>query len=175
MKTRSLLLLVLLLTAVISVRAQSKKDVETNLIGCTKAKDSIQKAYTDLSAIHKSVNKAYLAYDSMYRVIKEKVFLADFNPVRMPVLLDSLKATRNLEFSGQTTILKDTISILRKSISVLNNEIILLNAKIDGLAGKEAEKTKAVSDLKLLKELLDGKIITQEEFDAKKTKLLEKL
>ena len=46
---------------------------------------------------------------------------------------------------------------------------------IAALAIQEQEKATAISDLKDLKELLDSGIITQDEFDLKKKKLLEKL
>jgi hypothetical protein len=168
MKAKTLLLFVLLFSAGFSAMAQSKKDVENNLNTCTKAKDSVQKLYTHLLVIHDSINKSYLAYDSMYRVIKTNVFLGDFNPLRTSVLLDSIRTTRNHEYLGLTNALNDSISILKKDNSVLK-------AKIDALEAKESEKAKVVNDLKQLKELLDAKIMTQEEFDAKKAKLIEKL
>ena len=43
------------------------------------------------------------------------------------------------------------------------------------LAMQEQEKATAISDFKDLKELLDSDMITQDEFDLKKKKLLEKL
>ncbi len=39
----------------------------------------------------------------------------------------------------------------------------------------EVDKAKVIADLKQLKELLDAGIITQQEFDAKRAKLIEKL
>jgi uncharacterized protein len=175
MKTKTLLLFVFLFAAGISAMAQSKKDIENSLNSCTKAKDSIQKAYTRLIAIHDSINKVYqlknitfLAYDSMYRVIKTKVLLKDFNPKRMPVLLDSLKAARNLEFSTQAITYQDSLSVLKRE----NTRFKALN---DILTVEASDKTKVVNDLKQLKDLLESKIITQEEFDAKKAKLIEKL
>ena len=46
---------------------------------------------------------------------------------------------------------------------------------IESMGGESDEDTEIIKDLKQLKELLDSEIITQEEFDAKKTELLEKL
>jgi multidrug resistance efflux pump len=67
----------------------------------------------------------------------------------------------------------------------MKNKNIKLQATLDSLglgndpakalAKQEADKQKAIADLKQLKELLDAKIITQEEFDTRKKKLLEKL
>ena len=43
-----------------------------------------------------------------------------------------------------------------------------LKATIDSLNTSNADNTKLVNELKQLKELLDAKIITQEDFDKKK-------
>ncbi len=173
MKKQSLLLLVLLIAAIISTQAQSKKDVEANYASCTAAKDSLQKLYTGLSATYESlnktydsINKAYFAYDSMYQVIKEKVILHDFDPEKMSHLIDSLKTSRESAFSGIKSTLND-------SITALKQENIKLKATIASLEAATQDNTKLVNDLKQLKELLDAQIITQEEFDGKKAKLLE--
>jgi len=163
MKTKLSVLFVLLIAAVTFTQAQSKKDIEDDFNRCTSSKDSIQNLLTGLSATYDSINKACIAYDTMYNAIKEKVFMHDFDPANMSELLDSL---RTESFSG-TTALND-------SISVLQEENTQLKATIESM-GTGNEDTKLVSDLKQLKELLDAQILTQEEFDAKKTELLEKL
>jgi len=164
MKTKLLLILVLLITGVFSTSAQSKKEMEASIKNCTDARDSIQKEYTSLSAKHDSIYKNYIAYDSMYQAIKEKVFLYKFDPIRTSELIDSLRASRNQSLSGQ-----------RDSLAILTTENASMKAKLDSLTNTEAEKAKAVSDLKQLKELLDTKILTQQEYDIKKTILIQKL
>ncbi len=164
MKTKLILVFAALITAVISSSAQSKKDLETSLKDCTASKDSVQKLYTSLSAKHDSIYKQYVAYDSMYSVIKEKVFLYKFDPKRTSELIDSLRASRNQVLTGQ-----------KDSLTMLANENATMKAKLDNLTNAEAEKEKAVSSLKQLKELLDTKIINQQEFDIKKAALLQKL
>lgn len=176
MKTRLSWLFVIMIVTVSSTYGQSKKDIENDYAKCIIAKDSVQNLYARLSATHESlsktydsINKSYLAYDSMYRVIKERVILHEFDPVNTSKLLDSLRASRDLSLSGITTVYNDSISALIK-------ENTRLKATADSLAAQnKANDVDVVAQLKKLKELLDAQIITQEEFDAKKTVLLEKL
>jgi hypothetical protein len=164
MKTKLILFLALFITSVISSRAQSKKEIETSLKDCTTAKDSIQKELTGLSAKHDSIYKQYIAYDSMYQVVRTKVFQYKFDPIRTSELIDSLRASNNKGLSGQ-----------KDSLAILTAENSSMKAKLDSLTSVDAEKAKAVSSLKQLKELLDTKIITQQEYDIKKTVLIQKL
>ncbi len=168
MKTKLSVLFVLLIAVVTFTQAQSKKDIEENLSQCTITKDSIQNLLTGLSAKYDSINKACIAYDTMYNAIKEKVFQDDFDPANMSELIDSLRTGKEVVFSGITTTLND-------SISLLEQENTKLKATIESLStGNGDDNTQLVNDLKQLKELLDAQIITQEEFDVKKTELLEK-
>ena len=81
MKKKLSVLFVLLIAVVTFTHAQSKKEVEADLIKCTTAKDSIQNLLTGLSVSYDSINKVCTEYDAMYNAIKEKVFLDDFDPV----------------------------------------------------------------------------------------------
>jgi hypothetical protein len=164
MKKKLSVLFVLLIAVVTFTHAQSKKEVEADLIKCTTAKDSIHNLLTGLSASYDSINKVCIAYDTMYNAIKEKVFLDDFDPANMSELIDSLQTEA---FSG-TTVLNDSITVLQ----VENAELI---AKIESMTAGTGGETEIVNSLKQLKELLDANILTQEEFDAKKAVLLEKL
>ena len=176
MKTRLSWLFVIMIVTVTSTQGQSKKDMENDYAKCIISKDSVQNLYAKLSATHESlsktydsINKSYLAYDSMYRVIKARVILHEFDPVNTSKLLDSLRASRDLSMSGMTNIYNDSISVLIK-------ENTRLQATVDSLAAEnKANGTDVVAQLKQLKELLDAQIITQAEFDAKKAVLLEKL
>ena len=173
MKTKLILLFVALSAAVTITQAQSKKDLEANYAKCTVEKDSLQKLYTGLTATQESlkktcdsINKVNLAYDSMYRVIRDRVILKEFNPLNSSKLLDSLSKTRSLALSG----ISDSVSILKK-------ENTKLQVTIDSLAAAAGLKDNSavINQLKQLKELLDAQIITQAEFDTKKAKLLEKM
>ena len=155
MKTKLSLAFVLLLAAASFMQAQSKSELEESIATCTAQKESIQKELTVISATYDSLNTSYTV---MYDAIKEKVFKDDFDPSKMSELIDSLQATASLG----NTALNDSLSSLAKE-----------NAALKDLVG--ADKSKVVSDLKQLKELLDEGILTQEEYDRKKTVLLEKL
>ena len=176
MKTRLSWLFVIMIVTVTSTQGQSKKDMENDYAKCIISKDSVQNLYAKLSATHESlsktydsINKSYLAYDSMYRVIKARVILHEFDPVNTAKLLDSLRASRDLSMSGMTNIYND-------SISVLSKENTRLQATVDSLsAANKSNDVDVVTQLKQLKELMDAQIITQAEFDAKKAVLLEKL
>ena len=171
MKKKLSVLFVLLIAVVTFTHAQSKKEVEADLIKCTTAKDSIQNLLSGLSASYDSINKVCIAYDTMYNAIKEKVFLDDFDPANMSELIDSLQTEA---FSG-TTVLNDSITVLNDSIIVLQVENTELEAKIESMAAGTDSETEIVDSLKQLKDLLDANILTQEEFDAKKAVLIEKL
>jgi hypothetical protein len=176
MKTKLSWLFVTMIVTATSTYAQSKKDVENDYAKCIIAKDSVQNLYAKLSATNESlsktydsINKSYLAYDSMYKVIKARVILHEFDPLNTSTLLDSLRASRDLSLSGMTNIYNDSISVLKK-------ENTSLQATVDSLAAEtKAMDIDVVTQLKQLKELLDAQILTQEEFDARKAKLLEKL
>lgn len=166
MKTKLSVLLFLFVVMGLLTQAQSKKDLEADLATCTTLKDSIQSELTGLTANYDSINSAYLAYDTMYNAVKEKVFMYDFDPVKISDLIDSLRTGRDEAFSEITAALNDSISILAEE-----------NAKLkETVEGKETgEENEVISELKQLKDLLDAGILTQDEFNAKKAVLLEKL
>ena len=119
-----------------------------------------------MDALTASYDSVSADYDTLYTVLKEKVFKVDFNPSDLTVMIDTLRAKNEDAFAANTTSLSD-------SISVLAEENIQLKEEIEGMKGDADEET--MNDLKQLKELLDEEIITQEEFDTKKAVLLENL
>jgi hypothetical protein len=132
--------------------------------------DSTTKAGTMLATNLDSISKDLLKYQGMYTVIKDKVVLKDFDPTEMGQIIDSLKAGREATFSGLT----ETSATLTDSVSALTKENTSLKATIASMEAAQADKEKIVAELKQLKELLDSKIITQEEYDIKKSKLMSK-
>jgi len=162
MKRKMTVLIVLFMAVGTLTLAQSKKDIEDNLAKCTATNDSIQNLLTGLSANYDSISTAMIAYDTMYKVIKEKVLLQDFDPANMSLIIDSLRTEQSSLFA---TALNDSLSILEQENTELKAAI--------GDGGDDSEKV--ISELKQLKGLLDEEIITQEEFDTKKAVLLEKL
>jgi hypothetical protein len=124
------------------------------------------KALADkLSAVYKDLE----VYKGMYTAIKEKVLKQDFDPARTAMIIDSLASRRDSSFAqmGMLILMKDTLISLRQ-------EHIALKARLENYQTEEAAKGRMVAELKQLKELLDAKILTQSEFDIKKTLVLRK-
>lgn len=132
--------------------------------------DSLSKANSALSVQLDSVSKDQKLYYGLYTTIKEKVILQDFDPAQMPQIIDSLRAGRDATFAGLTAASES----LRDSLAMLNKENSNLKAKLDSLTVSEGDKTELIAELKQLKELLDTKIITQAEYDAKKKVVMDK-
>ena len=106
----------------------------------------------------------------MYTTIKEQVVLHDFDPAEMGTIIDSLKAGRDATFSGLSASSKS----MADSVALLTKENVALKEMMTILQEEEGNKEKLVAELKQLKELLDANIITQAEFDEKKTLLMAK-
>jgi hypothetical protein len=146
-------------------QAQSKKDIENDLKNCNSTKDSIQTELTDLSAVYDSIYQTYVAYDSMYTVVVDRVIKYDFDPENMSDLIDSLRTEASL---GSTA--------LHDSIAGLQEENAKLKASLEEMdSSKNSSEEQTIESLKKLKQLLDDGILTEEEFNAKKTELLKDL
>jgi len=109
-------------------------------------------------------------YYGSYKAMRDKVVKYNFDPARTSILIDSLKMNRD----SILNLNKIATASLNDSIKVLQAENAKLQTTITTMAAADADKEKIVAELKQLKELLDSKIITQEEYDAKKTKLMAK-
>ncbi len=160
MKKIMTLLLVLVVASQAFSQKKGKVDPEEMKI------DSLTKVTASLSAQLDSVSKDRDIYFGIYSVIKEKVIKYDFDPTKAEFLIDSLQAGRDSTIYGIT-------SSADKSLSALKVENQKLKATIDSLNIAGADNTQLVTELKQLKELLDAKIITQADFDAKKTIIME--
>jgi hypothetical protein len=168
------ILSILLLLASFQMFSQKKGKVDPKDLKI----DSLSKASTALSLQLDSTSKELVTYFAVYTTLKDKVFKYDFDPAKTSTLIDSLRTTRDSTFTSLSSSLKDSISVLKKTNMELKAALDSLGLGDDpaaALAKQDAAKAKAVTDLKQLKELLDAKIITQEEFDTKKKKLLELL
>ena len=164
------LTLVILLFAVFQGFGQKKKKPDPK---DTKI-DSLTKVNSALSVQLDSVSKDQKLYYGLYTTIKDKVILRDFDPAKMPQIIDSLRAGRDATFAGLTAA---SVS-LRDTLSILNQENKHLKAQLDSLSvakgSSSADKTQLIAELKQLKELLDAKILTQAEYDAKKKIVMDK-
>ena len=138
--------------------------------------DSLTQVSNALSLQLDSVSADLNTYMGVYTTLIEKVFQYEFDPAKTSFLIDSLRTTRDSTFTTATSILQDSLLLIK-------NQNMSLQATLDSLSLvsdatmeiSDEEKDEAIEDLKQLKELLDLEIITQDEFDSKKLKLLEKL
>lgn len=140
--------------------------------------DSLTKASAALTLQLDSISGELEKYLIVYTTLKEKVIKYDFDPEKTSFLIDSLRTSRDSTFSSSSAILKDSLSLMKKEhlhLQATLDSLGLGSDPLKAMAIKEQEKAKAIKDLTDLKGLLDAKIITQEEFDIKKAKLLEKL
>ncbi len=169
MKQFTLLLLLMLLAP--QAFGQKKKDKEK---AAAAQADSVARAMA-ADSLQKASNATELAlYQAMYDTLKTKVFKYDFDPARTSVLVDSLVMKRESAFAG----LNSTTASLMDSVSTLREENTKLRTQVDKMLAMEAgrsERSVLISELKDLKELLDEKILTQEEFNLMKKKQIEKL
>ena len=138
--------------------------------------DSLTQVSNALSLQLDSVSADLNTYTGVYTTLIEKVFQYEFDPAKTSFLIDSLRTTRDSTFTTATSILQDSLLLIK-------NQNMSLQATLDSLSLvsdatmeiSDEEKDEAIEDLKQLKELLDLEIITLDEFDSKKVKLLEKL
>jgi hypothetical protein len=125
-----------------------------------------------------SVSAELEKYLGVYISLVDKVFKYYFDPAKTSFLIDSLRTSRDSTFQLANDVLEDSLAIMRNNNIALQATLDSLGQGTDpvnDMALEEQEKEAAIKDLKDLKELLDTGIITQQEFDLKKQKLLEKL
>jgi len=99
MKTKIILLLLLCSGAAF---AQSKKEIEqaqkntqAKLDTLTKANAALTSANKGLAVKSDSLSKEFEKYFGLYTVIKDKVVKKEFDPAKMSIIIDSLKAGRD--------------------------------------------------------------------------------
>lgn len=143
--------------------SQKKSDMETQLAQQSATIDSLNASLGAMSSILDSVNIELDEFRGMHKAIVDKVLLRDFKPSEMEAIIDSLHANRDSSFTA-------SIELWQDSVASLNAQIETLNAS----AASEEQKESMAAELKMLKGLLDEGILTPEEFDARKTKVLEK-
>jgi len=132
--------------------------------------DSLNKVITTLNAKLNTANKETERYQAVYTVIKDKVLKYDFEPERMTQIIDSLAARKDSSALGSAA----TFTALRDSLISVKEEITQLKEKLAAADEESARKIKLAAELKMLKDLLDARILTQTEFDTKKILVLEK-
>jgi len=149
--------------------------------------DSLTTANTVLYTKLDSLSKNEQLYYGLYTTIKEKVLLKDFDPARLGLIIDSIRAESSSSKTSTTattaalTTVTDHSDHLRDSLSMLTHENKSLVAKVDSMSlaihtmeRMNADKVRLVSELKDLKGLLDSKLISQSDYESKKKLVMDK-
>jgi len=166
-----LLLLVVVAAQVFGQKKKKQSEEEIRIDSLTTAVSTLTLQLDSVSGQLDSVSKDYTKYFSVYTVVRDSVIKYNFDPSKTTALIDSLKTSRNSAFAEVNAVtgsLKDSISLLLANKGKLQIIIDSLSVK------KEVDITKMAADLKVLKELLDSKTLTQAEFDMQKNAILEK-
>jgi hypothetical protein len=158
MKKYIFVLFVLIASSQISL-AKQKVDKDAKI-------DSLTKANAALSEQLDTVSKEMAGYKELYTVLRDRVVKHDFDPTRASLMIDSVYA---LEKEGAASN-----AVLRDSLTYYKNENMQLKSTIQGVSQPESANNRLVYELKMLKDLLDSKIITQGEFDVRKTIVFQK-
>ena len=161
------LIVILFLFAFVQGFGQKKKKTDPK----DEQIDTLTKANSALSVKLDSVSGKY---NGLYTTIKEKVLLKDFDPDRLPQIIDSIRASRDSASFLKSAPLKDSLTMARKENNALKLQLDSLAVASQKTAADSADKAKLITELKDLKSLLDAKIITQAEFDTKKKLIMEK-
>lgn len=132
--------------------------------------DSLSAQTHSLSMKLDSVSKVKDRYYQVYKTVSEKVVHYPFDPTKTSSIIDSIKMDRETTLSTLST----TSAEMTDSVRILKAENAKLQNGLQDMAAAQGDKEKIIVELKQLKELLDEKIITQEEYNAKKAKLLAK-
>lgn len=173
-----ILLSVLLYSASVSF-AQKKEDLEIQITEQTRQIDLLN---TQVDSTTIELTK----YQEMHSVIAERVLKYDFEPERMSSLIDSLRATRDSTFSASKEVWQDSVSVLLEHIRLMStlpidsaaiDENTDLEAITNGTAAIEAANAKPSKDemmkeLEMLKDLFDKGILTEDEFNERKKKVI---
>jgi hypothetical protein len=171
MKTYAFLLLAVLMTIPAYGQKKGKVDPKDVTIDSLIMVNKGLTGQLDSAAMDLDATLIDLAiYKGVYTVFKDKVVKEDFDPANTGMIIDTLMAAREAEVAE----LNAQIKSLRDSVTVLQTDNVRLQAALDQMVAGTTNKDEIIEELKQLKELLDAKIITQDEYDSKKVKLLEK-
>jgi len=139
--------------------------------------DTLTRANALLTQKLDSVTTNQQLYYGLYTTLKEKVLLKDFDPARLPVIIDSIRAGRdsaNALVSAPIASLRDSLSIMKKENGALKARADSMSLAINEYTTANTDKKVLIADLKELKSLLDAKIINQAEFESKKKLIMDK-
>jgi hypothetical protein len=199
MKMKTLLLMLLLVGSLQGFsqfgkkKKDKKQDEQAQVVDPRDGKiDSLTTANIMLTASLDSVTKNEILYYGLYTTIKEKILLKDFDPNRLGLIIDSIRAINGAPASldgaqklpvttAVLTTTHDPSPSIRDSLSVMAKENKLLVMKADSLElaihtmeRNNMDKLRLVSELKDLKGLLDSKLISASDYETKKKLVMEK-
>ncbi len=123
MKKILTLSIVFLMLSLVSVNAQSKKDIEDQLNATKIELDSMTAKYNMTSSMLDSISERTAALELMYDAMKEKVLITDFDPSMMGDIIDSFRDARAEEEEGMmstTQAIKDTLSAISSQLDEAN-------------------------------------------------------
>jgi len=109
-------------------------------------------------------------YQELYKVIRDKLVKREFKPAELGVLLDGYMADQADKYKQ----VQQAANEYKTRVEILETDNVRLQQALESAQSAVNDKDQIITELKQLKELLDAKIITQAEYDAKKVKLLEK-
>ena len=115
-------------------------------------------------------NQELAYYTTARELVENNIVKYPIEPAAMSMILDTALTNRDQAIqtlAAQVKSLQDDVLILQAD----NNR---LQQALESMAQANADPEKLVKELRQLKSLLDSEIITQEEFDIKKAKLLAK-
>lgn len=193
-----LLSLLLLLTIAghsqFNKKKKAKKEAEKSAEQAAKIdpKDAVIDSLTTVNLVlttkFDSVTKIEKQY---YSTLKEKVLITDFDPNRLGLIIDSIRAVKNkattlenesassaksavLTMTESTVSLQDSLATMSKENKMLNSKVETMALEIQTIERKNADKLRLVSELKDLKGLLDSKLISQSDYESKKKLVMDK-
>ena len=152
MKTKIFLILLLSTSAVFGQskkeKEQAQKDAVAKVDTLTKSNAALTLANKNLTTKSDSLSKEVEKYFGLYKVIKDKVVKKDFDPVKMAVIIDSLKAGRDsLTLKAASAALNADASKKQKAqIDSLRKQTEGLLYTVNLLRGKPAKSPQDVKE-----------------------------
>ena len=145
--------------------------------------DSLTLANEALTLKTDSLSTELAKYFGVYAVLKGKVIHYNFDPSKTSVLIDSVKASKGMATAAFIPVgsgaSSDSLASMYRQTVILKANIDTMKVALDRIKSAipqgELDRVKAISSLKQYKDLLDAKVITDEEYLSLKKKCLSNL
>lgn len=162
------LFFIMLMAAQLVAQKKGKVDKQAQIDSLVQVSARFSVRSDSLFLVLDSVSKERTEYYGVYTAIKDKVLKRDFEPARLPFIIDSLATVRQSTLTQFT----DASKVMQDSVAVLKTENAHFKSLLNGINEQEAARNRLVSELKVLKDLLDAQILTAEEFEERKKAVL---